>query len=142
MNENPAPILALDPGKDKCGLAIVSQENGELQVRERRIATSSEVEETLRDWVRRYEIGTLVIGDATTSRAWHERVTKLFPGLTIETVAEAGSTLEARPLYWEANPPRGWRRLLPLSLQAPPQPVDDFAAVVLAKRYFASGKTR
>jgi hypothetical protein len=50
-------------------------------------------------------------------------------------VNERDSTLEARDLYWKEVPPRGWRRLVPLSLQVPPEPIDDFAAVVLARRH-------
>ncbi|HKM17981.1 MAG TPA: pre-16S rRNA-processing nuclease YqgF, partial [Limnochordia bacterium] len=33
------------------------------------------------------------------------------------------------------HPPRGWRRLLPVSLQTPPVPIDDYVAVILAQRY-------
>ena len=32
---------------------------------------------------------------------------------------------------------RGGRRLLPLGLRTPPGPVDDFAAVILGRRYIA-----
>ena len=33
------------------------------------------------------------------------------------------------------NPPRGWRRLLPVSMQMPPEPYDDYVAVILAQRF-------
>jgi hypothetical protein len=60
------------------------------------------------------------------------------PEVDITTVDETGSTLEARVLYWQEHRPRGWRRLVPLSLQVPPEPVDDFAAVVLARRFLSA----
>lgn len=136
----PAVILALDPGKDKCGLAIARYENQTLQILARRIVPSSEVEVVLPVLLEEYKIEKIILGDATTSRAWHARLSTLLAALSssieIETVNERGSTLEARALYWKAHPPRGWRRVLPLSLQTPPEPVDDFAAVVLAERYF------
>ena len=48
----------------------------------------------------------------------------------------------AKKAYWKAKPPRGWRRLLPVSMQVPPVPVDDFVAVILAQRYLADVKQR
>ena len=35
----------------------------------------------------------------------------------------------AKGEYWKANPPNGWRRLIPVTMQVPPVPVDDFVAV-------------
>ncbi|MBP5092751.1 MAG: resolvase, partial [Abditibacteriota bacterium] len=46
------------------------------------------------------------------------------------------STMEGRKLYFKENPPRGWRRLIPTSLQTPPRSIDDYAAVVILKRHF------
>ena len=137
MAANSPRILALDPGKDKCGLAAATWENGQCQILAHRIVRSTQLEEELPQWLAEYQVEKIVIGDATTSAVWRGRLAALLPNVELATVEEAGSTLEARALYWEANPPRGWRRLLPLSLQAPPEPVDDFAAVVLARRYFA-----
>ncbi|MCH3914335.1 MAG: hypothetical protein LKE29_03425 [Acidaminococcaceae bacterium] len=45
------------------------------------------------------------------------------------------STEEARKLYWQVNPPKGLRKLLPTSMQVPPENLDGLAAVVLVKRY-------
>ena len=44
------------------------------------------------------------------------------------------TSVKARERYWEHNPRRGWRRLLPATLQTPPEPVDDFVALILAER--------
>jgi hypothetical protein len=48
---------------------------------------------------------------------------------------EAETTLVARRRYFRDHPPRGWRRLLPLSLQVPPEPYDDYAAAIIGERY-------
>ena len=57
------------------------------------------------------------------------------PGLPpVRVVEERGSTLEARRRYFADHPPRGWRRLVPLSLQVPPQEYDDYVAVLLIER--------
>jgi RNase H-fold protein (predicted Holliday junction resolvase) len=134
--DQPSPILALDPGKDKCGIAIVTLQDGQPHVLAQRIVPAAEVERALIAWLEQWQVAHIVLGDATTSRVWRERLSTLIPAIDIILVEETGSTLEARALYWRAHPPRGWRRVLPLSLQAPPEPIDDFAAVILAERFF------
>jgi RNase H-fold protein (predicted Holliday junction resolvase) len=52
-------------------------------------------------------------------------------------VDERETTLRARSLYFADHPPRGWRRLIPLGMQMPPRPIDDYAAVLIARRYLA-----
>jgi RNase H-fold protein (predicted Holliday junction resolvase) len=128
------PLLAVDPGRDKCGLAVVD-ENGEILAR--RIAPAAAVETELPALARAWKIQQIVLGDSTSSRQWQERIQQWLPEIELKVVDEKHSTLEARVLYWQANPPRGWRKLVPLSLQAPPEPLDDFAAVVLARRWFS-----
>ena len=59
----------------------------------------------------------------------------ILPDLELIACDEAYSTEEARTLYWELNPPQGWRRLMPLGMLTPPVPLDAYAAVVLARRY-------
>jgi hypothetical protein len=48
---------------------------------------------------------------------------------------EYRTTELAKGEYWKANPPKGWRRLIPVTMQVPPVPVDDFVAVILARRF-------
>lgn len=127
-------VLAIDPGRDKCGLAVVAV-NGDVVMR--RIVPSHEVQSALQVLLEQHHITQIVLGDSTTSHALHKKLSAWLPGVPIATVDETGSTLEARTLYWQAHPSHGWRRLTPLSLQVPPEPIDDFAAVVLARRYFA-----
>jgi hypothetical protein len=51
----------------------------------------------------------------------------------LRAVDEHGTTLRARARYFTDHPPRGWRRLIPRSLQTPPEPYDDYVAVLLAE---------
>lgn len=127
-------ILAIDPGRDKCGVAVV-EASGEVIMHS--ICPRQNVPALLPALIQEYTITEIVLGNATTSQPLHQEIHDIVPGLPIAMVDETGSTLEARPLYWQANPPVGWRRLLPLSLQVPPAPIDDFAAVVLARRYLS-----
>lgn len=137
------PLLAIDPGKDKCGLAVVSRTGEVLQ---RQIVATSQMPQILPDWLRRYEIEQIIIGDSTTSKAMRATLSTLLrtvaSNIKVIVVREKNSTLEARELYWRENPPHGWRRVLPLSLQEPPEPVDDFAAIILAQRFLAGLETK
>ncbi len=79
----------------------------------------------------------LVIGNRTGARDVRAAVaarSQVSPAL----VDEHHSTLQGRRRFFRENPPRGWRRLLPVGLQTPPRAYDDYVAVVLAERYFAS----
>jgi hypothetical protein len=50
-------------------------------------------------------------------------------------IDEKYTTVEGRKLYFQYTPRRGWRRFVPLSLQYPPEPVDDFVAWIIGQRY-------
>ena len=50
-------------------------------------------------------------------------------------IDESHSTEEARKLYWQYNPPTGWRKFVPKGMQFPPEPVDDLTAYIIGKRY-------
>jgi hypothetical protein len=59
--------------------------------------------------------------------------------MTLKVVDEYRTTEEAKKLYWQVNPPKGWRRFLPVTMQVPPEPVDDLVAVILARREIDKG---
>ncbi len=133
-------VLAIDPGREKCGLAITRGD----AILEHQIASREGLIEAVRAWLERYPVITMVVvGNRTASEEIRTQIGATFPKLSHAVVDEMGSTLEARRLYFADHPRRGWRRLLPLSLQVPPEPYDDYAAVVLARRYLAgSGEYR
>ena len=77
----------------------------------------------------------ICIGNGTSSK----ELTELLSGICeLEITDEYRTTLRGRELYWKLHPPRGWRRLVPLGLQVPPEPLDGYAAVVQVRRYLAS----
>jgi RNase H-fold protein (predicted Holliday junction resolvase) len=130
----PLPVLAIDPGRDKCGLALVDPSGTVLA---RRLVLRAGLGEAARHLLAGGPVAALVLGDGTGSRRVSEElVSALGEGMPpLALVDERDSTLEARALYFADHPPRGLWRLLPLSLQTPGEPHDDYAAVVLARRY-------
>ncbi len=139
MNElsEGASLAALDPGRDKCGLAVLS---GDGEILFQKVIETNLLEQELRQMNERYTPRMLVLGNGTTSRQAEERIHAALPELLVKVVDEYRTTELAKGEYWKANPPKGWRRLLPVTMQVPPVPVDDFVAVILARRNLAAIK--
>ena len=125
-------LLGLDPGREKCGLAVVGLDRT-LHYHEV-VAVSSVVAtiQTLRD---SYPISNIVIGDQTGSKQWRKQLESLPNAPRVIPVDERYSSLEARDRYWEMYPPRGLGKLLPQSLRSIPRPIDDIVAILLIERY-------
>jgi RNase H-fold protein (predicted Holliday junction resolvase) len=122
-------VLAVDPGLEKCGMAVCGPEG----VLAHRVVAIHDLYHVSREWMESYRIDTVIVGDQTGRKHVFAILGQL--GLRVEGVGERDSTLLARRRYFRDHPPRGWRRLVPLSLQVPPEPYDDYAAVVLAEAY-------
>ena len=127
-------ILGIDPGSSKTGAALLDK-NGKIIRME--ILWMNDFAEGLRHFLQGTAPEVCVIGNGTTGVKLKQRLTAILPAVRIVTCDEAYSTEEARALYWELNPPQGWRRLIPLGLLSPPVPLDGYAALVLARRYLA-----
>ena len=124
-------VMAIDPGRDKCGLAVIDSDGQPLWHEVIATSTLSHQVRTLADLYRLQEV---FIGNGTTSKQAQAKLREASPALTIHVVDEYRTTEEAKKLYWHLNPPTGWRRLLPTTMQVPPRPVDDLVAVILARR--------
>lgn len=122
-------ILAVDPGRMKCGLALIK--NDEVIFQE--VVPRESLLDRLMEKVEPNAV--VVVGDRTGSKAFIKELADRFPNITVVKVDEHRSSDEARERYWKANPPRGLKALLPVSLQTPPVPIDDYVAVILAERY-------
>ncbi|MEN9206814.1 MAG: pre-16S rRNA-processing nuclease YqgF [Gloeomargarita sp. GMQP_bins_120] len=125
-------IVGLDPGRDKCGVAVRSVQGDWLF---HRVVPATETLALLQQLVAQYGPAVVVMGDQTTAQSWRQWVQDQLPGVTVALVDERYSTLEAQRRYWEVHPARGWRRWLPRWLRPLPGPVDDVAAMVLVERY-------
>ncbi len=126
-------VLGIDPGRDKCGIAVL---NFDGAVKFERVIATDELELTLKNLLRDFEIERAILGNGTT----HKSVEKILRALNLsaEVVDEKFTTEEARKEYWKKNPPKGWRKFLPTSMQVPPEPVDGIVAEILVKRFLAA----
>jgi RNase H-fold protein (predicted Holliday junction resolvase) len=126
-------ILGFDPGRDKCGLAVVGLDRNLFY---HEVIASQSAIATLNELRQRFPISVIVMGDQTTAKEWRQRLTdELQNALRVVMVDERYSTLEARDRYWQMYPPRGIQRLLPQGLRTLPRPIDDIVAILLVERY-------
>lgn len=132
-NRDAAPILGFDPGRDKCGLAVV-RPSGEVLARA--VVPAEGAIARLRSYAQQFGATVWVMGDRTTAKTWRAAIAAAAPELPPPVpVDEHNSTLEARDRYWQANPPRGLARWIPQGMREPPEPLDDWVAVLLVERY-------
>ena len=126
-------ILGFDPGRDKCGVAVM---NSERSVVFHQVIKSDCAIATMEELCQQFAIDLIVMGDRTTAKSWYQKLTSdLSASVPIVMVDENNSTLEARDRYWEMYPPKGLKRLIPQGMLIPPRPVDDIVAIVLIERY-------
>ena len=123
------PVLAIDPGREKCGVAVLASD-GRILVQE--VVATAALDAAVGALIRAYE-PNVIMGNGTTSADAKKRVEAL--GVSVTLVDEYRTTDAAKCAYWEAHPPRGWRRLMPRGMLVPRVPVDDFVAVILAQRF-------
>jgi RNase H-fold protein (predicted Holliday junction resolvase) len=129
---SPHRVLAIDPGREKCGLAVVEREAGLLA---RRVVLREELAGALREWCRRFQPELLLLGRGTGSGGLVPLLGQM--PVPFQRVTERETTRLARRRYFADHPPRGWRRLIPLSLQTPPVPLDDYAAWIIAEQFLS-----
>lgn len=126
-------LLAFDPGRDKCGIAIAVPPKAwphQVVPADRAIAE-------LRHLQQNQAVDRLIIGNQTTAKLWRDRLDRDWPDHPpIVFVDEHHSTLEARDRYWQLYPPQGLMRLMPPGLRQPPRPIDDIVALILIERYW------
>jgi RNase H-fold protein (predicted Holliday junction resolvase) len=126
-------ILGFDPGRDKCGLAVMGREQ---QLLYHQVVASQEAIATLQQLCEQFPIETIVMGDQTTAKSWKKKISLDLPlSIPIVLVDERYSSLEARDRYWQMYPPKGVQRLIPQGLREPPRPIDDIVAILLIERY-------
>ncbi len=124
-------ILSLDPGSEKCGFAIV---RFDFSVIEKGVISNLDLSSTLRKlMIHKPEV--IAMGRGTFASETKKLILDSNPGLKITLVDEKNTTYEARKRYFADNPPKGLWRLVPIGLQIPPCPIDDYAAVIIAERY-------
>src|SRR5207302_8732081 len=110
-------ILAIDPGREKCGLALVDAQG---RPRFRAIVPTTLAPARIAEWRAAYSPDHILLGSGTGSRPVRDALAAL--SIAVELTAERDTTRRARALFFADHPPRGLRRLIPRGLLTPPVP--------------------
>ena len=126
-------IIAIDPGRDKCGLAVVDLQGDALALELVKRANLGESLARLLDkWQPKATDISLIMGNGTQYKQVRKELELYNPKWQIAEVEEYGTTLAARELYWLKNKPSWWQRLMPASWRATPA-LDAYAAWAIAR---------
>ncbi|MDD4362605.1 MAG: pre-16S rRNA-processing nuclease YqgF [Atribacterota bacterium] len=130
---NSRKIVAIDPGKKKCGIVVV---DNELKLFEAEVIDNSKLVEKLQGYLDKYKIYNIVIGSGTYSKEIIQTIKNKYSQLLLTVIAEKNTTILARKKYFAENPPRGLLKIIPTSARIPPKPYDDYSARIIAERFF------
>lgn len=131
---DPAAVIGVDPGRSKAGWALLESSGTVVTAG---IESIDRLQARLSDLIGRRQVEAIALGCGTNARSIKAALRTL--ELPIYLVDEFETTRIARGLYFIDHPPRGWRRLVPLGLQLPSRPIDDYAAILIARRFLARG---
>ncbi len=125
-------IMGFDPGRDKCGVAIM---NDQAEVLYSQVINSTQVENLVPQLFSQFACQILVMGNQTTSQLWQNQLQIILPAIPIILLDERFTTVQARQRYWQIYPAKGFTKLIPLGMRSPPRPVDDIVAIILIEKY-------
>jgi len=134
----PELVVGIDPGLSKCGYAVVTLQGQRMTVE---VIPTAALQQRLAHDIGTGSVGMICVGNSTTSGAVMEMVRRTWPQVAAGFVDETNTTLEARRLYYEDNPPRGLLRFVPRGLLVPNAPLDGYAALLIIRRWRERGST-
>jgi RNase H-fold protein (predicted Holliday junction resolvase) len=127
-------VIGVDPGRSKVGYALLDPTGSVVTAG---IETIDRLPACLGTLASGSGVVAIALGRGTNARPVKASLEPL--GLPIHLVDEFETTREARALYFAEHPRRGWRRLVPVGLQMPGRAIDDYAAILIARRFLARG---
>ena len=127
-------ILAIDPGSDKVGYAVVNLDftHGDLG-----IGYLADMHRIFAKYCRDTSNPPMfiVMGDGTKSAVLCKLFNSLELNIDIKLGDEKNTTFMARARYFQENPPKGIWKIIPISMQSPPRPIDDYAALLIGENF-------
>ena len=125
-------IIAIDPGKSKCGLVLA--EISEKKVYKAIILKSELIENYVRNLTNVEDISQIIIGNGTTNKEIREKLD--FFKKEIITFEEKNTTFRAKARYFELFPIRGLKFLIPREVFILNKNLDAISALIILEDYF------
>ena len=102
-------ILAIDPGREKTGIAILKNSD----VLEHEIINSEELVQIIKSLLEKYIIKTIVMGNGTSSKKKYDLLKREFIDRDIVLINEYRTTDEARNYIFKKIHLKVWKKLIP-----------------------------
>jgi len=134
----PPPLLAVDPGLEKCGVAVVTYKR---EVLEREIIPIASLPLRVAYHVGRHGISLIAMGDRTGARQMRDALRLAGFQIEIVFVNEHRSSELGRERYLKEHPGVGIFRFFPIGMRSPAEPFDDYVAVIIAERYLDGSRS-
>jgi RNase H-fold protein (predicted Holliday junction resolvase) len=126
-------LLALDPGSDKVGVAVLDYQ---AQEKEKTIVKIDELIDHLKEIFKIYQIKEIIIGNGTGSEKIIEMLKNNFAVRKIYLVEEKFTTEEAQARYLKEKPMSNYEKLLRKIVSWKlKKPLDDYAALIIGEKY-------
>jgi RNase H-fold protein (predicted Holliday junction resolvase) len=126
-------LLALDPGSDKVGTAVLDYQ---AQEKEKTIVKIDELIEHLKEIFKIYQIEEIIIGNGTGAEKIIKMVKNNFKQSKISLVEEEFTTEEAQARYLQEKPMSNYEKLLRKIVSWKlKKPLDDYAALIIGEKY-------
>ena len=124
-------VLAIDPGKSKCGLVLA--EISKKKVYEAIIVKSQLLENYVRNLISSEDISQIIIGNGTSSREIRQKL--YFFEKKIITFEEKNTTYRAKARYFELFPISGLKFLIPREVFILNKNLDAISALIILEDY-------
>ncbi|MFH1675579.1 MAG: hypothetical protein ABIC40_01045 [bacterium] len=126
-------ILAVDPGRDKCGLAVLDSDGNIIF---KSVCARNSIITQVESMVENFKPEFIALGDGTGSKEIKNEI-GVKEDIEILSIPEKNTTLEARELAWNNKAPCGIWCLIPKLFWPSPPDCDAWAAVVIGKKALA-----
>ena len=124
-------VIAIDPGKHKCGLVLA--EISEKKVYEAIIIKSELLEDYVRNLNDVEDVSEIIIGNGTTSKIIKGKLN--FFKKEIITFEEKNTTFRAKARYFEIFPIRGVKFFIPREVFLLNKNLDAISALIILEDY-------
>ena len=125
--------IAIDPGKDKCGLVIA--DINQRKVLEAKVILSTYLVSYLKKIFQNENHTQFLIGNGTSSQNYINELNQFIPDLI--AVEEKNSTYRAKQRYFEIFPLNGLKSFLPREIFLLNKNLDALAALIILEDYYS-----
>ena len=127
-------VLAIDPGKSKCGLVLAHLE--EQKVYKAEVIESKDFLSYFKKIYKKEKNLKLIIGNGTSSKNYLKHLNQLVPDLII--AEEKNSTYRAKNRYFDIFPLQGIKCLLPREIFLLNKNLDALAALIILEDFYGT----